>query len=127
MAMPKIVKTRRRDEKEMTASQFMDLSDAAKDRIHAELEAETPEQREARARPLNAVERRQWSDLKQKLRGRGRPKLGKNGVTKVSISVELSLMKQADAYADRHGLTRSQLFAEGLRGVIREQRASISS
>ena len=46
---------------------FIALPDAEKERIYQQLDAETPAQRLARSRPLNAAERRQW-------RGASRPR-----------------------------------------------------
>jgi hypothetical protein len=75
----------------------------------------------AESRPLNAGERAQWSRIKKKLRGR--PRLGLEGVEKVSVSVEKSLLKQADAYAKSHNLKRSQMFADGLRLLMVRSKA----
>jgi metal-responsive CopG/Arc/MetJ family transcriptional regulator len=41
----------------------------------------------------------------------GRPKLGKHGARAVTVTVEKSLLKQADAYAKANGMKRSELFA----------------
>ena len=47
-------------EKEMTAEDFIALPDSQKERIYAELDAESPQQRRARSRPLNSTERKQF-------------------------------------------------------------------
>jgi hypothetical protein len=60
-----------------------------------------------KTRPLNAKERKLWAAAK---RGRGRPKIG-NGVTKVSISLEHELLRQADALARKMGVNRSKLIS----------------
>jgi len=44
----------------------------------------------------------------------GRPKVGK-GVKVISLSVEKDLLKQADVYAKRHGMKRTELVAVGLK------------
>jgi hypothetical protein len=44
---------------------------------------------------------------------RGRPKIG-NGVKVISVSVEGSLLKRADARAKAEHMTRARLIAEGL-------------
>lgn len=94
--------------------EFMALPDAEKERIYAELDAEPPESRLARSRPLNARERKQWQRFKAKM---GRPKVGKGAKT-ISLTVERDLLRQADAYARRHGLTRAALVAKGLQAII---------
>jgi hypothetical protein len=96
--------------------EFIVLPDSEKERIFQELEAETPEETLARSRPLNARERRQWRKFKAKAK-MGRPKIGKGAKT-ISLTVELSLLKQADAYAKRHGISRAKLVAQGLQAVI---------
>ena len=50
-------------------------------------------------------------------RARGRPQVGK-GAKIVPVSIERQLLTQADAYAKRHKLKRSQMVAEGLRMVM---------
>jgi len=47
----------------------------------------------------------------------GRPRIGKGAKT-ISLTVEQSLLEQADAYARRHGISRSKLVAQGLRAVL---------
>jgi hypothetical protein len=102
--------------KKSDIDEFIALPDSAKEGIIREIEAETPEERLAKSRPLNAREHAVWAAFKRKA---GRPKLGKNGVEKVSISVEQSLLKEADRYAKRHKLNRSELFRRGVERLIR--------
>jgi len=109
---------RRPKEKGLTASEFIALPDVEKNRIVAELEAESPERRLARSRPLNAREIRQWDQIRKRLRGR--PKLGEHGTLKVSVSIEQSLMARADAFAKRLGLKRSELFAASISQALRD-------
>ena len=92
---------------------FIAQPDSQKDRIVAEIEAETPAQRLSRSRPLNSRERRQWSRFKKM----GRPRVGKGAKT-ISLTVEKELLKQADAYARRHGISRAKLVAQGLRAIL---------
>jgi hypothetical protein len=96
--------------------EFIALPDAEKERIFHELEAESPEDRMARSRPLNASERRQWRKFVARSR-MGRPRVGKGAKT-ISLTVELGLLKQADAYAKRHGISRAKLVAQGLMAVM---------
>jgi hypothetical protein len=51
----------------------------------------------------------------------GRPKIG-GGAQIVPVSIERGLLRQADAFAKRHDLKRSQMVAEGLR-LVMQQRA----
>jgi hypothetical protein len=90
------------------------MSDAERAKLVAELEGESPEQRLARAKPLNAKQRATWRAIKKKM---GRPKIGK-GSQPISLTVEKDLLRRADAYAKRHGLKRAELVAEGLRLVL---------
>jgi hypothetical protein len=94
--------------------EFIALPDSEKERIFNELEAESPQDRLARSRPLKARERRQWRRFKVKM---GRPKVGKGAKT-ISLTVEMGLLKQADAYAKRHGISRAKLVAQGLQAVL---------
>ena len=65
-------------------------------------------------RPLNTVERKQWQKVRRKM---GRPKIGK-GAKRVMISLEARLLKQSDAFARKHSLSRSQMISEGLRRLM---------
>ncbi|MGD0464540.1 MAG: hypothetical protein ABSB74_18800 [Tepidisphaeraceae bacterium] len=93
---------------------FIALPDSAKERIVKQIVGETLKQSLARSRPLNPRERRQWRRFKKKM---GRPKVGK-GARTISLTVENDLLKQADAYAKRHGITRAKVVAQGLQAVI---------
>lgn len=98
-----------------TGNDFEALSDSEKAAYMAEIESETPEGLLKKSRPLNARERAQWNATKKKM---GRPKLGNGGTENVSISVEKGLLKQADVYAKRNGMKRSELFAVSVREKI---------
>ena len=93
---------------------FDALPPAEKERIFREIDAKTTSQLLAESKPLNARERAEWREIKKKM---GRPRIGA-GTQVISVSVEKTLVKQADAYARRHRLTRSELFVQGLRDVI---------
>ncbi|HUB26551.1 MAG TPA: hypothetical protein VL992_14090 [Tepidisphaeraceae bacterium] len=93
---------------------FIALPDSEKERIDAELDAESPRDRVARSRPLTARERKQWQRFKSKI---GRPKVGRGAKT-ISLTVELGLLKRADAYARRHGISRARLVADGLLSIL---------
>jgi len=66
--------------------------------VFAEPEAETPEQRQARSKPMKAGERAWWKRVQKKLKS-GRPTFGKNGTRIVSVSVEKGLLRPADTPA----------------------------
>ena len=60
-------------------------------------------------KPLSATERAEF----EVSRGRGRPRVGA-GSQKIAITVERTLLRQADAAAKREGISRAQLVARGL-------------
>lgn len=99
----------------LTGKKFDAMTNQERAKLIAEIESETPEQRRARSRPLNAEERAWWKSVQRKA---GRPKLGRNGSKVVSVTVEKSLLKKADAYARAHGMKRSELFSMSLREKI---------
>ncbi len=72
------------------------------------------------SRPLNAAERKIWKRFQRKVRGR--PTVGA-GAKVMSVSIERTLLKEADSFAKRHKLKRSQMVAEGLRLVMNQRRA----
>jgi hypothetical protein len=100
--------------KKSDIDKFISLPDSEKERIFRQLDGETLKESLARSRPLNARERGQWRRFKAKM---GRPKVGKGAKT-ISLTVESDLLKQADAYAKRHGISRAKLVAWGLQAVI---------
>jgi len=72
-------------------------------------------------RPLTAAERRRWERTKRRP---GRPRRG-NGVRVISLSVEQSLLEQADLAARNAGLSRAALFEMGLRRVLKTVRRKV--
>jgi hypothetical protein len=56
----------------------------------------------------------------QRAKRRGRPRVGE-GAEKIRISMERSLLKQADALALKRKLSRSQLISEALGKLIRSK------
>jgi hypothetical protein len=89
---------------------FLALPDAEKERIWESYNRVIPFEE---TRPLTAAEARLEAAVNRKAR-RGRPMVGQ-GAKRVQVSVEGGLLKRADAYAARHGLTRAQLVARGLK------------
>jgi hypothetical protein len=67
-----------------------------------------------RLRPLTPQQQSQWKAAK---RGRPRKPPGAKAVPTL-ITVEPQLLRQADAYAKKSGLSRSQLFSDALRQRI---------
>jgi hypothetical protein len=65
-------------------------------------------------RPLMADARRALARAAGK---GGRPRIGA-GARRINITVEQTLLNQADAYARKHGLTRAALVAQGLRKIV---------
>lgn len=65
-------------------------------------------------RPLSKRQRQRWEDAK---RGRPRKAPGTKAVPTL-ITVEPKLLRRADAYAKRAGLSRSELFAQAVRARI---------
>ena len=50
-------------------------------------------------------------------RGRGRPLVGL-GAKRINVTVERSLLAEADAYARSRGMTRADIIAKGLRTLM---------
>ena len=67
-------------------------------------------------RPLRPENRRWWNQAKRSRSGR-RPGVG-NGARPVLIRVDRRLLERADRFADRQGISRSELFARGLKAVL---------
>jgi hypothetical protein len=107
----------------MTAEEFIALPDAEKNRIVAEIEAETPDQRLAGSTPLTPELRRRWNKFKKNVKAnrRGRPQMGAHGVKVVSLSLEKELLRRADAYAKRNDMKRSELVTRGIQAIIGNQ------
>jgi hypothetical protein len=66
------------------------------------------------SRPLTAASRRALAKASNK---GGRPRTGA-GAQRINITVERTLLNKADAYAEKHGLTRAAVVAAGLRKII---------
>jgi hypothetical protein len=104
-----------KDKRLSPIERFIALSDKEKDAAVAEYENGIDPKD---WRPLTPAQRKQWARIKRKS---GRPRIGK-GAKIVPVSIERGLLKEADSFARRHKLKRSQMVAEGLRLVM--QRAS---
>jgi hypothetical protein len=86
----------------------------------SELEAMTaPFDREidyAQTKALTPAMRKE--EVQARRKGRGRPRVGL-GAKKLRISMEAGLLKKVDSYAHAHGLTRSDLIAQGVRKLLK--------
>jgi hypothetical protein len=65
-------------------------------------------------KPLTAHDRQ----VHREPRRRGRPRIGQ-GAKRVMITVEMDLLKQADARAKRLGISRSELIANSIRSTLK--------
>lgn len=90
--------------------QFMALSDADKEEVFRSLDRPA---RPDELRPLDAADRR----LHRRARKRGRPARGEGAET-VSVTIERGLLRRADAWAQRCGLTRARLIAIALENTL---------
>lgn len=89
---------------------FIALPDEEKEQIWQEIDSKSHAQLLAESRPLNTEERRRFAKFKK---GLGRPKTGE-GSKAINITVEKALLRRADAYAQKLGISRAQLVAKGL-------------
>ncbi len=105
---------------ELTGRAFDALPAPEKHRIIDQLERGTPEQRRAKSTAPTAAEQARLNRVHKKL---GRLKIGK-GVKVISVSVEVDLLKQADAYAKHAGIKRTELFTQALRGFLPARKVS---
>jgi hypothetical protein len=68
-------------------------------------------------RPLTREQRKAWAKFQER-RKRGRPKVGQGAKT-VSLTIEGGLLKRADAWAKREGMSRAQVVARGLELLLK--------
>lgn len=67
-------------------------------------------------KPLTPEQRKLWERAKRKGRP-GRPRIGQ-GSKRVLVSIEGGLLKEADRFAKKHGLTRAALVSQALKQVL---------
>jgi hypothetical protein len=80
-------------------------------------------EREPAFLPPPEEEKRRHDKLVRKIkRGRGRPRVG-SGARRVQITMERSLLSDADRFARSHGLSRSELIARCLKSVVSRKSA----
>lgn len=73
-------------------------------------------------KPPPEEKRRHDSAMRRIKRRRGRPRVGV-GSSRVQITLEGSLLKQADQFARARGISRSELIADGLLLAMRRKSA----
>ena len=93
------------------AEAFIALPDAEKDRIVAQF-----------GRPnvgdgFGPLTAEMHDCLRRAKRKVGRPRVGK-GAVQVSVAIERGLLKRAEAFRKRNGMTRSELFVRGLETIL---------
>jgi hypothetical protein len=98
------------------------MSDAQREKAWRELDRLGPRLEEF-SRPLTEAERRRLKAMPTKAqyraRRRGRPKLGGAGAKYVLISIDPRLLALADALARKTGMSRSALFSQGVRMLLK--------
>jgi len=103
--------------KKSAVEAFIALPDSEKDRIAKQFDRAFSIED---TQPLSPGERRRWSKiLRQNRKMRGRPRVGL-GAQRVPVSLERGLLRRADAFAKRKGVSRSQLVARGLELALAE-------
>ncbi|MEO6436609.1 MAG: ribbon-helix-helix domain-containing protein [Tepidisphaeraceae bacterium] len=96
--------------KPLTAERFLALSDAEKEAIYQECEKIGP----GDGVPLSRAQKAQHARWMRKYGRTPPPK----PVKRVQISMEQALLKAADRFAAEHGLSRSQVTAQGVRKLL---------
>src|SRR5437773_8131703 len=89
---------------------FMEMTDAQRDAEVAQSDREF-----VPTKPLTAADR---ALHRRAARRAGRPKIGK-GAERFTITLERDLARQADAFAKRQHMSRSELIAHGLRNLLK--------
>jgi hypothetical protein len=73
--------------------------------------------REFSAEDAEPLSREELARERRARRKRGRPRVGK-GAKRVLVTIEATLLRRTDAYAQKKGMTRSALIARGLESVL---------
>lgn len=89
---------------------FLALSPKEKEREYDSVDREFSRED---TQPSTASQRKAWRKFQARRRGRGRPKIGE-GAKVISLTIEGGLLKRADAFAKRRGVSRAQMVARGL-------------
>jgi hypothetical protein len=101
----------------LTMARFLAMSDAEKEAVYRESEKIRPDDA---TQPLTAgqkASRRRFAATVGAGRQSARPKVGTRP-TRVQVTVERSLLSEADGYAKRKGLNRSQVIAHALQRLL---------
>ncbi|HEY8748103.1 MAG TPA: hypothetical protein VIM11_09020 [Tepidisphaeraceae bacterium] len=101
-------------ETELTGRRLDAMTPVQKQKIVDDIDRSTPARRRAQSTAPTPAQRARLDRAAKKM---GRPRLGK-GTRVVSVTVEVDLLKRADAFATAQGLKRSELFTRGLKSVL---------
>lgn len=64
--------------------------------------------------PLSSEERKEWNRVRRGAAARRKLRKDKT----IAVRVDADLLKQSDAYATEHGMTRDELINRGLKGAL---------
>ena len=93
--------------------EFIALPDEEKDRIAGQFNREFSIDE---TQPLTAKERREWAQIVRKERAaQGRKQRAK---VHISLDIDGDLVHRMDAYAQEHGLSRSELLVKGAEAIL---------
>lgn len=109
------MKTKRNSD-ELTGEKFDAMTPAERQKIIDEIERIPPEEFRAMSKPPTRAEQRNLDRIAKRL---GRPKIGK-GTRNISITVEIDLLKRAEAYSRRKHMKRSEVFSLGLMRLLKD-------
>jgi hypothetical protein len=104
---------KRKTARPMTGRDFDNLSSAEKEAIYQECEKIGP----GVGAPLTPAQRAQHARWMRKYGG-SRHEKSARPAKRVQISIEQALLKAADRFAAKHGLSRSQVIAQGVRKLL---------
>lgn len=101
----------RKPRKQSEYERFLALTDAQKNAEVAAFDREDL----APGQPISPTERRRFKAWQKK--ALGRPRIGE-GFRRWNVSLEKSIAREADAYAKKHGKTRSGLIVEAIKTYL---------
>jgi len=96
--------------KKTPASSFDRLTPAQKEAVFQECERMGVDDGD----PLTAADKRRHRNAGLRV---GRPRVGQ-GVKRINISMEKDLLKTADTFARKHGITRARLIAQSVQTYL---------
>ena len=96
--------------KKTNVSSFDSLTPEEKEAIFKDCERIQPQE----GQPLTAADKREHRKAGLRV---GRPRVGR-GVKRINISMERGLLKTADTFARKHGITRARLIAQSVKTYL---------